>query len=201
MWRMRVGRGGRAVREGERERELEESEGCSSVSGLWSLASWDSWILCQDPTLQNQSLSTGHKEKDTHMCILTLATKRTFTQHLTGDVFSPCLASTRQPQHVRAVCDCRLLWCDDYRGRGEHVRAPTFPKLKKTHQHTNGLYYPFHEPMKCREHLVAWWFPINDACTPGGVSAVGMGHVERLWSKGLSFGGRLLPMQEVVLRV
>lgn len=55
---------------GEREREREgdeESEGCSSVSALWSRASWDSRTLCQDSTLQNQSLSTEHKEQDAHV--------------------------------------------------------------------------------------------------------------------------------------
>ena len=50
---------------GERERG-EESEGCSSVSALWSRASWDSRTLCQDSALQNQSLSTEHIEKDAH---------------------------------------------------------------------------------------------------------------------------------------
>lgn len=61
---------GQKEREGDG--ELEESEGCSSVSALWSRASWDSRILCQDPTLQNQSLSTGHKDKDIHTCARSL---------------------------------------------------------------------------------------------------------------------------------
>lgn len=95
----------------ERERE-EESEGCSSVSALWSRASWDSRTLCQDSMLQNQSLSTEHKEKKkrcTHiarMCTLTHANKHTFTQHVTGNVSRPCPAPTRQPQHVTVGCDC-----------------------------------------------------------------------------------------------
>ncbi len=52
-------------------------------------------------------LSTKRKtHTSTRMCTLSHPNKCTFTQHVTGNVFCPRPASTRQPQHVMtAVCD------------------------------------------------------------------------------------------------
>ena len=65
---------------------------------------------CQDSALQNQSLSTGHKEKDMHVrshihtVTLTHAKKHTFTHNMLQAMSSvPVQLSARQPQSVMAV--------------------------------------------------------------------------------------------------
>lgn len=65
----------------EKERQ-EESEDCLSVLALWNGSSWDSRILCQDSTLQNQSLSTELKENDTrvHMHVHTHTREHMYIQ-------------------------------------------------------------------------------------------------------------------------
>lgn len=105
-WERAEGNGG-IEREKSKKKEGRRKWCCSSVSALWSRASWDSRTLCQDSTLQNQSLSAEHKEKDTymsthmstHMFTLTNAQTFSFEKH------------TRKDFHQSArACDCRV-WC------------------------------------------------------------------------------------------
>lgn len=115
----------------ERERD-EESEGCSSVfrpCGLVPPGIAEHSVKILHFKINHSRPSTKRKAHTfTRMCTLAHANKCTFTQHVTGNVFCPCPASTRQPQHVRAVCV--IAGCCDSMTRGEHVRSPTYSKKR-----------------------------------------------------------------------
>lgn len=135
--------------ERERERE-EENEGCSSVSALWSRASWDSRTLCQDSALQNQSLSTEHKEKDAHnhTHVHTLTCKQIYTRMLQAASLSGFgMAGSLGMSQQRVVVGRR--GCTT---RGEEVGSPTFSRNRDA----TGLYYLLQLPMRCRGHLRYW---------------------------------------------
>lgn len=124
MWGMREGRGGR-------EREMKKVKAARRFRpcGLVPPGIAEHSVKILHFKINHSRPSTKRKAHTfTRMCTLAHANKCTFTQHVTGNVFCPCPASTRQPQHVRAVCV--IAGCCDSMTRGEHVRSPTYSKKR-----------------------------------------------------------------------
>lgn len=133
-------------------REEEESDGCLSVSGSWSCASWDSWTFCQHSTPQNQSQLEKKREKEKDTCAL-LCTQSIHTLYL---IFFVLVQLQQGILSMLRQCDSSLLWFDHYAGRKQEIRSLTFPKFrtKKKEQKTemSGILYFSQQTAKTPVH-------------------------------------------------